>query len=142
MKLSERQKRMLIWLFVLLIALLFVFFAGCDNGVIVPAGDLAQVEIANVTITFDFENRTITCYNDNREGAEVEIRRWNNDTKSYLKIFHERVGGYSEISREASFEHGDDIKIRVKVEGYEITRYYTLGAPWLIDGWLIERKLD
>ncbi|MGC9048749.1 MAG: hypothetical protein ACP5IX_00800 [Patescibacteria group bacterium] len=125
MKFSEREKRMLTWT-VLLVAL-FVLLTGCSKEIIISSGDLAQVEIANVTILFSFKDQVITCYNDNKEWAEVEIRRWNSDTQSYLKIFHEGVCGYGEISREASFEHGDDIKIRVKIEGQEIIRYYILG---------------
>lgn len=128
---------------ILLTAVLAVLILCSCDRVLLPSGDITQTEIANVYITFDFAAQTITVHNSNKERAEVEIRRWNGDTRTYLKIFHESIGGYSELSREADFEHGDDIKIRIKIEGNEVTRYYTLGAPWIDkDGWLIETEPD
>lgn len=138
MKISVRW---IIYLLVLLIVFL-IMFLSCDRTILLPSDDIAQTEIANILITFDFKAQTIAVHNSNKEGAEVEIRRWNDDTKTYLKIFHEGVGGYSEVIRGAEFDHGENIKIRIKIEGQELTRYYTLGAPWLVREWLIEREPD
>jgi hypothetical protein len=113
----------------LVILLLGLIFLSCEREIIIVGDDeKAEVEIANVEISFDFSNLVITVYNGNKSRAYVEISRYNNDVHTYLKIFEESINGFASISRNSDFQIGDEIRIKIKIEQSEITRYYLLGG--------------
>lgn len=109
----------------LLIVILICLFLGCTRQILLPEDDRISIKRANVEVVFDFAVQEISVHNRNWNRAGVLIQRKTDGV--YLTIFEARVGGRKSVHTKAYFDHGDETRTTIKVEGKEWIDYFTLG---------------
>lgn len=102
------------------------FLNGCSDIIVYP-GDGPEIEESGVTIDFDLENYTVTVDNSNDVGVYVWIGAFDDNLQEYIQKFDTRVDAYEQNCEHAEFESGDNLKIKIVLDGYEpIIKFYTL----------------
>ncbi len=104
---------MKIFLFSLIILYVLVGCADWD-----PLGPGEDVVLLNVQVHFNFEDQEVEIENGNWNSARVQISRRVSGYE-YIEICDISIGGNKTKNISTSFDHGDKMKLRVRIRNDE-----------------------
>ena len=77
-----------------------------------------DIVLLNILLHFDFENQEIELQNQNWNSAHVQLSRQVSGYE-YLEIYDGSIGGGKSKNATVCFNHGDKMKLRVRIRNDE-----------------------
>ena len=105
---------MKIFLFSLIIILLAITIGCTSFDLLGPNEDPV---LLNVQIHFDFLSQVVEIENRNWNSARVQLSRYTSG--NYLEIFDVNISGNKKKTISCAFDHGDEIRFRVRIRDDE-----------------------